>query len=127
MAAPKLTDATVTRSDDDVALTWFADGGLEDPALNPWLLSVKLVGGEDGPIHQVGFRFRDAKVEECFVFDFIETMNYYTPQVEPQRTGKQWSAVFPVDEKVALSGAFTASLAFDEDDNANETNVEGTF
>jgi len=127
MAVPKLTGATVTRRDDAVVLTWDVDGDLEDPALSPWLLSVMLVGGENGPIHQVGFRFRDGKVEERFIFDFVETMNYYTPQVEPQRTGKKWSAVFPVDEKVSASGSFTAALSFDEPDNANETNVEGTF
>jgi len=127
MAVPKLTNATVARREDDVVLTWHVDGDLEDPALNPWLLSAMLVGGENGPIHQVGFRFRDRKVEERFIFDFVQTMNYYTPQVQPQRTAEKWSAVFPVDEKVALSGTFTAALSYDEPDNANETNVEGTF
>jgi|SRR6478752_800429 len=124
---PKLTAATVDRRANDVAFTWEVEGDLEDPALNPWLLSVDLIGGENGPIHHFGFRFRDGKIEERFYFDFVATMNYYTPQVNPQRVGNKWSAVFPADNSVATSGRWQATLSFDEPDNDNESNIDGTF
>lgn len=102
------------------------EGDLE-AASSPWLLSFDLIGGEDGPIHQFGFRFRDGKIEELFYFDFVESMNYYVPNVSPQRVGDTWKAVFPAGDEVARSGECRAALSFDEPDNSNESNVEGTF
>lgn len=96
---PTLTNATVTRRANDVAFTWEVDGDLEDNDLNPWLLSVDLIGGENGPIHHFGFRYRDGKVEERFYFDFVATKNYYTPNVQPQRVESTWKAVFPAGTK----------------------------
>lgn len=124
---PKLLDASVTRRADDVAFSWKVDGDLE-AAPSPWLLSFDLVGGEDGPIHQFGFRFRDGKVEERFWCRLDSpVMNHYVPDARAQRTGDTWNAVFPAADEVARSGAWRAALSFDEPDNSNESRVEGTF
>lgn len=123
---PRLINATVNRRADDVAITWQVEGDLESHS-SPWLLSCDLIGGENGPIHQFGFRFRDGKVEERFYFDFVEAMNYYVPEVSPQRVGDTWKAVFPAGAEVARGGGWRAALSFDEPDNSNESNVEDTF
>ncbi|WP_101524265.1 hypothetical protein [Nocardioides houyundeii] len=122
----RLIDATMNRRAHDVAFTWKVEGDLE-VAASPWLLSFDVIGGEDGPAHQFGFRFRDGKVEERFYFDFVEGMNYYVPEVRPHRLGDTWKAVFPASDEVARDGKWRAALSFDEPDNSNESNVEGTF
>lgn len=122
----RLIDATVNRRATDVALSWTVEGDLEATS-TPWLLSFDLIGGDEGPIHQFGFRFRDGKIEERFYFDFVNSMNYYVPNVSPQRVGDTWKAVFPAGDEVARSGEWRAALSFDEPDNSNDQNVEGTF
>jgi hypothetical protein len=62
-----------------------------------------LIGGQEGPIHQFGFRFIDGKVDERFYFDFVAGMNYNTPQVQPQLKGYTWCG-FPAVDDVARSG-----------------------
>lgn len=122
---PRLTNATVTRRAEDVVLTWEVDGDLD--SASPWLLSADLIGGPDGPIHQFGFRGNGGEIGKRFYFDFVASMNYYTPNVSPQRRGNTWTAVFPVAPEVAESGKWRAALSFDEPDNSSETAIEGTF
>ena len=123
---PRLIHATAKRRATDVAFSWKVEGDLEAQE-TPWVLSFDLIGGEDGPIHQFGFRFRDGKVKERFYFDFVASMNYYVPNVSPQRVGDTWKAVFPAGDEIARSGKWQAALSFDEPDNSSESRVEGTF
>lgn len=121
---PRLTDASIKRRANDVALSWKVEGDLES-ASTPWLLSFDLIGGEDGPIHQFGFRYRDGKVEERFWCRLDSpVMNHYVPDARPQRIGDTWSAVFPAEDEIARSGKWRATLSFD---GSNESSVEGTF
>jgi len=124
---PRLIDAKVNRRATQVAFSWKVDGDLES-ASSPWLLSVELIGGENGPIHRFGFRFRDGKVQERFYCRLDSpAMNHYVPDASPQRIGDTWQAVFPADDAVAGAGTWRAALSFDEPDNSNESAVEGTF
>lgn len=121
-----LTAAAVTRRAEDVVLTWDVDGDLD--AGGPWLLATTLIGGEDGPIHQFGFRGAEGGLGVPFFFDGVAAQNFYTPAVSPQRVGKRWTAVFPAGDEVARAGKWRAALTFDDDSSpATETTAEGTF
>lgn len=115
MTSPDLTAATVTRRDKTVTLTWTVSGDM--PTRATWLLSTKLVGGEDGPIHQFGVKFLDENLIAAFVFDHVKAYQYNFPQVSPTRVGHKWTAVFPVtDVDIATSGRWTATLNLDGED-----------
>jgi len=122
----RLISATVQRRANDVVLAWQVEGDLEAES-SSWLLSCDLIGENDGPIHRLGFRFRDGMVEVPFVFDHVAAMNYYLPDVHPQRIGDTWEAVLPAGGEVARSGEWRAALSFEGPDNSNESSVEGTF
>jgi len=121
----RLIDATVQRRESDVAFTWKVQGDLEAMSKS-WLLSFDLSGGDDGPIHQFQLRFEDG-VRKVAYADLATDMHYSVPDVRPQCVGDTWKAVFPAGNEIARSGAWLAVLSFDEPDNSNESQVEGTF
>ena len=125
MTKPRLIEASLDRRDADIALTWRVEGDLTTEP-TPWLLAFFVIGGENGPIHQIGFRHANGRIESAFVFDTVAGMNYASTAT-PTRTGDTWTAVFSVSDDVARSGRWEAALAYDESHNENETRVEGSF
>jgi len=123
---PTIVNATVKRRPDSVALTWEVEGDLEDPSLGGWMLATFLTGGENGPIHQYGFRHQSGTVTDVFRFDHVGKRNEYL-QVTPDRVGSTWRAVFHAGDEVARTGTFEAALAFEEPADGNESQVTGTF
>ena len=89
------------------------------------LLSTTLVGGDDGPIHQLGVKFLDGNLIAAFIFDQVKAFQHNFTHVSPTRTGDKWTAVFPVaGVGIAASGRWTAALNLDGDDTHK---IEGSL